>query len=95
MQNIGSRAEVWHKKARRTSGYLFRKDLVMNPYNRIVSKKKHILMKTKKNPLRERNMLQGKKSKHFGPKNNILNKKVNKKSNKKSNKNFFESLLSF
>jgi hypothetical protein len=45
--NIGSRAQVWHKTARKTSGGLTRKDLKMNKHGRIVSVKK-----SKSNPLK-------------------------------------------
>ena len=38
-KTIGSRAEVWHGTAKKTSGGLFKKDLKMNKRGRIVSKK--------------------------------------------------------
>lgn len=41
MQNTGSRAQVWHKTARKTPGGLTKSDLMMNKHGRIVSKKKH------------------------------------------------------
>ena len=67
----GSRAEVWHGNARMTQGRLKKEDLIMNDKGYIVSKKKHKLMKTKENPLRQRGLLQNKKSKNkkgsFGP----------------------------
>ena len=71
IRRYGSRAEVWHGKARMTQGRLTKEDLVMNQYGYIVSKKKSKLMKTKKNPLRQKGLLQNKKSKKkgkFGPK---------------------------
>jgi len=37
---IGSRAQVWHGTAKKTSGGLTKKDLVMNKRGRIVSKRK-------------------------------------------------------
>ena len=37
---IGSRAEVWHGTAKKTSGGLLKKDLKMNKRGRIVSRKK-------------------------------------------------------
>ena len=103
MKNIGTRTLVWHKKAKRTSGYLFRKDLVMNKYNRIVSKRKHNLMKSSKNPLRQRNMLQSKGSKKFGPKGSKYNinkdlrnkKKRSKSSQKKSIQKSFLDIFNF
>jgi len=47
-KTIGSRAEVWHGTAIRTSGGLRREDLMMNKYGRIVSKKKHNTAKAEK-----------------------------------------------
>ena len=41
----GSRAEVWHGSAKHTSGGLEKKDLIMNKWGRIVSKKKHATAK--------------------------------------------------
>lgn len=38
--NIGSRAQVWHKTARKTAGGLTRNQLKMNKHGRIVSVKK-------------------------------------------------------
>ena len=38
-KNIGSRAEVWHGTAKKTSGGLLKKDLKKNKKGRIVSKK--------------------------------------------------------
>jgi hypothetical protein len=38
-KNIGSRAEVWHGTAKKTSGGLIKEDLIMNKRGRIVSKK--------------------------------------------------------
>ncbi len=37
MQAVGSRAQVWHKKAAHTGGGLFREDLKKNPRGKIVS----------------------------------------------------------
>lgn len=45
---IGSRAQVWHKTAYKTSGDLTRDDLLMNKAGRIVSKKKHYTAKREK-----------------------------------------------
>jgi hypothetical protein len=41
MKKEGSRAEVIHGNAEKTSGGLTRSDLMMNKHGRIVSKKKH------------------------------------------------------
>lgn len=40
-QNIGTRAQVWHNNAKKTSGGLTKSDLMMNKHGRIVSRKKH------------------------------------------------------
>jgi hypothetical protein len=87
-KRYGTRAEVWHGKARMTQGRLTKEDFVMNEYGYIVSKRKSKLMKSKKNPLRQKGLLQKKKSKNkkgkFGPKK-TKNKTKIKTSNKKSN----------
>ena len=41
IKNIGKKHEVYHGKAKRTSGGLRKEDLMMNRHNRIVSKKQH------------------------------------------------------
>ena len=38
-KTVGSRAEVWHGTAKKTSGGLMKKDLKMNKSGRIVSRK--------------------------------------------------------
>ena len=40
MKNIGSRAEVYHGSALKTSGGLLKEDLVKNKHGYIVSKRK-------------------------------------------------------
>ena len=45
---IGSRAEVWHKTAYKTTGGLTRSHLVQNKAGRIVSRKKHVSAKKDK-----------------------------------------------
>lgn len=45
---IGSRAQVWHGTAHKTSGGLTKKDLLMNKNGRIVSKAKHNTAKKEK-----------------------------------------------
>jgi hypothetical protein len=47
-KTVGSRAEVWHHTAKKTSGGLERKHLLKNKHGRIVSKKKHFTEKKKK-----------------------------------------------
>ncbi len=41
MQTIGSRAQVWHGTAKKTSGGLTKNKLMMNKHGRIVSRRKH------------------------------------------------------
>jgi hypothetical protein len=41
MQTIGTRAQVWHGTAKKTSGGLTKTHLMQNKHGRIVSKKKH------------------------------------------------------
>lgn len=43
MQTVGSRAQVWHGTAEKTSGGLKKKDLTVNKRGAIVSKKKQAL----------------------------------------------------
>jgi hypothetical protein len=93
-KRYGTRAEVWHGKARMTQGRLTKEDFVMNEYGYIVSKRKSKLMKSKENPLRQKGLLQKKKSKNkkgkFGPqrkKNKTKNKTNKNKTKNKTNKN--------
>jgi hypothetical protein len=44
----GSRAQVWHGTAKHTSGGLTKKNLMMNKWGRIVSRKKHATAKKQK-----------------------------------------------
>lgn len=41
MQTIGTRAQVWHGNAKKTSGGLTKNNLMKNKHGRIVSKRKH------------------------------------------------------
>jgi hypothetical protein len=41
METVGTRAQVWHKTAKKTSGGLIKNDLMKNKHGRIVSKRKH------------------------------------------------------
>ena len=41
MQTIGTRAQVWHGTAKKTSGGLTKTHLMQNKHGRIVSRKKH------------------------------------------------------
>lgn len=48
MKTFGSRAEVFHGNALKTTGGLKKKDLVKNKHGEIVSKKKHLTAKKEK-----------------------------------------------
>lgn len=68
MKNIGSRAEVFHEKAIKTSGGLEKKDLVKNKHGYIVSKiKRDLSRRLRTNPLMAQGYLAKRKSKKFGP----------------------------
>ncbi len=45
MKTFGSRAEVFHGTAKKTTGGLTKSDLMKNKHGEIVSKKKHITAK--------------------------------------------------
>lgn len=47
-QTIGTRAQVWHGTAKKTSGGLTKSALMMNKHGRIVSRKKHHTAKKEK-----------------------------------------------
>ena len=49
---LGSRAQVWHGSAYKTSGELTKKDFMQNKAGRIVSKKKHNTAKKEKRLLK-------------------------------------------
>ena len=51
-QTIGTRAQVWHETAYKTSGGLTRFDLIMNKHGRVVSVKKHNTAKREKRLLK-------------------------------------------
>ena len=97
MKTIGSRAEVFHETAEKTSGGLMKKDLKKNRHGYIVSVKKSKSAKNKKhNPLLAQGFQQKKNSHTFGPLNNESNKKSKKNNNnltKKSNKKSLKSKL--
>lgn len=46
--NVGSRAQVYHGTAHKTTGGLKKNNLLMNKHGRIVSKKKHATAKKEK-----------------------------------------------
>jgi len=60
---IGSRAQVWHGTARKTSGGLTKGDLMKNKEGRIVSKRKHNTAKREKRLVKHG---YGTKKGHFG-----------------------------
>lgn len=47
-KTVGTRAQVWHGTALKTSGGLTKKHLMMNKHGRIVSRKKHNTAKKEK-----------------------------------------------
>lgn len=47
-KTFGSRAEVFHGNAKKTTGGLMKKDLIKNKHGEIVSKKKHKTAKKEK-----------------------------------------------
>ena len=68
MKNTGSRAEVFHEKALKTSGGLHKNDLIKNKHGYIVSKRKvNLSRRLKTNPLMAQGYLAKRKSKKFGP----------------------------
>lgn len=48
MKTFGSRAEVFHGTAKKTSGGLEKRDLIKNKHGEIVSRKKHLTSKKEK-----------------------------------------------
>ena len=44
-QTFGSKAQVWHGTAKKTTGSLTKSDLMKNKHGRIVSKRKHTMGK--------------------------------------------------
>ena len=84
MLKEGSRAQVYHGTAEKTSGGLTKNDLIMVK-GRIKSKRLSMMMRNpKKNPLVKLNLLVKKGSGKFGA---DLTKRSNKKSNVRNNKN--------
>ena len=47
-RTFGSRAEVFHGNAKKTTGGLTKKDLIKNKHGEIVSRKKHVTAKREK-----------------------------------------------
>ena len=84
VKTIGSRAEVFHGNAKKTSGGLMKKDLIKNKHGEIVSKKKHLT--TKKEKRLEKHGYFAVKGK-FGYVKKTAKKKVSQKKNKTGKKN--------
>jgi hypothetical protein len=83
VKRIGSRSEVYHGNAQRTSGGLKKNDLVKNKNGYIVSRKKsNMALQRKYNPLLDKGLLVKKGSREFGVEQMRKNSK-----NKKSKKN--------
>lgn len=72
---VGSRAQVWHRTAYKTTGGLKHEDLKQNEEGRIVSKVKSRLGKSQKNLGTH---LQPKGSGHFGPRTSKKGKQSKK-----------------
>jgi len=78
----GSRAQVWHENAYRTSGGLVRDDLMMNKHGRIVSMAKHKTAKKEKRL--EKAGYFTKKGKFGFVKKSVKNKTAKKRKSKNS-----------
>jgi len=76
MKTIGTRAQVWHGTAKRTSGGLTKGELFMNKAGRIVSRAKHLSAKKE----------QRLKKYGFGPKSRKEMMKLSRKSHRRSHK---------
>ena len=79
-KTFGSRAEVFHGNAKKTTGGLMKKDLMKNKHGEIVSKKKHLTAKKEKRL--EKHGYFAKKGK-FGYVKKELKKKTSKRKTKK------------
>lgn len=82
-KTFGSRAEVFHGNAKKTTGGLTKKDLVKNKHGEIVSKKKHFTAKKEKRL--EKYGYFAKKGK-FGYVKKDAKRKTEKKAKRKSGK---------
>jgi hypothetical protein len=60
MQTIGTRAQVWHGTATKTSGGLTKRNLIKNKHGSIVSKKNTLLEKKPLNVFENLDMLRKK-----------------------------------
>jgi hypothetical protein len=90
VNKIGSRAEVFHGKALKTSGGLYKKALTKNKHGRIVSLKKVLSARYKKtNPLLKLGLQQPKGTLQFGP---LKLKSKSKSKSKTNNLNIFNTI---
>jgi hypothetical protein len=80
---VGSRAQVWHKTAFKTTGSLKRTNLFKNKNGRIVSKSKYMTAKKEKRLIKHG---YGTKKGVFGSVKLNKNKKTSKRKNKKNSK---------
>ncbi len=78
---VGSRAQVWHGNADKTTGGLEKKDLIKNKHGRIVSRRKHKSAK-KNNRLVNAGFLTKKGTFGFVKKNESRKKRGTRKSRK-------------
>ena len=83
-KTFGSRAEVFHGNAKKTTGGLMKKDLIKNKHGEIVSKKKHLTAKKEK--LLEKHGYFAKKGKFGYVKKDGKRKTVKKTKKNKSSK---------
>ena len=83
-KTVGSRAEVWHGNAKKTSGGLTKKDLLKNKHGRIVSKKKHL--SEKKNKRLEKAGYKTKKGQFGAVKSDSATKSKKKSKSRKSSR---------
>lgn len=92
VKRIGSRSEVYHGNAQKTSGGLTKNDLVKNKFGYIVSRKKSSMARQKKyNPLLASGLLVKKGSREFGVEQ-MRNNKNKKTKRTKKNRSFLNNL---
>ena len=83
---IGSRAQVWHSTAFKTSGGLKKANLIQNPAGRIVSKSKSVKSKAEKGSrFKKAGYTLAKKGK-FGPVRSLRDKTVSATRGKRRNR---------
>ena len=76
---IGTRAQVWHGTAYKTTGNLCKCELIMNKHGRIVSKRKHTTAKKEKRLVKAGYLT---KKGTFGFVKGVTHKRKHKKSSK-------------